>query len=169
MTPTHSINMSLNGSKLMKLEQKVFVFFFVHDSGSEKFPKSYSEVKQLTRFLILLSFHEFLSDWLHIYRVNRWHMEVLLGTQKFRILRLPQIKNLEGKRWIVGFQIMKWTKKLWASYTLSQQSELPDVFKSLFSKPRAFHPYIFVQIHWPSWMRHFVFPFYKDATNFFNE
>ena len=34
---------------------------------------------------ILLSFHEFLSDGAHIYRVSRWHMEVLLGTQKFRI------------------------------------------------------------------------------------
>ena len=85
-----------------------------------------------------------------------------------KLLRLPQIKNLEGKRWIVGFQIMKWTKKFWASYTLSQKSELPDVFKSLFSKPRAFHPYIFVQIYCPSWMRHFVFPFCKDASKFFN-
>ena len=28
----------------------------------------------------------------------------------FWTLRLPQIKNLEGKRWIVGFQIMKRTK-----------------------------------------------------------
>ena len=33
----------------------------------------------------LLSFHEFLSVRAHIDRVSRWHIEVLLGTQKFRI------------------------------------------------------------------------------------
>ena len=112
---------------------------------------------------VLISCAFFFLEWKRNDAISRAVLLVFVD------LRLPQIKNLEGKRWIVGFQIMKWTKKLWASYTLSQKSELPDVFKSLFSKPRSFHPYIFVQIHWPSWMRHFVFPFCKDATNFFNE
>ena len=34
----------------------------------------------------LLSFHEFLSVRAHIDRVSNGHIEVLLGTQKFRIL-----------------------------------------------------------------------------------
>merc|ERR1711974_188605 len=36
--------------------------------------------------VILLAFHEFLFDLLHIYRVFRLGSEVFLGTQKFRIL-----------------------------------------------------------------------------------
>ena len=36
--------------------------------------------------LILLAFHEFLSDLLHIYRMNSWDMGNFLGTQKFRFL-----------------------------------------------------------------------------------
>ena len=36
--------------------------------------------------VILLAFHEFLSDLLHIYRVYRLGSGVCLGTQKFRIL-----------------------------------------------------------------------------------
>ena len=54
--------------------------------------------------VILLSFHEFLSDLLHIYRVNSWGMEVLLGTQKFRFLTHKQ--NIFTKRWISIFSKM---------------------------------------------------------------
>ena len=41
--------------------------------------------KKTSEFFVL-SFHEFLSDLPHIYRVNRWGLGVFLGTQKFRIL-----------------------------------------------------------------------------------
>ena len=51
--------------------------------------------------VFLLSFHEFLSDLLHIYRVNRWGLEVFLGTQKFRIL--THKLNIFIKTWISNF------------------------------------------------------------------
>ena len=47
---------------------------------------SYSGRKIRSAKSFLLSFHEFLSVWAHIDRVSRWHMEILGGTQKFRIL-----------------------------------------------------------------------------------
>ena len=46
----------------------------------------YREGKKKLRKVILLAFHEFLSDLLHIYRVYRWGQSNLLGNQKFRIL-----------------------------------------------------------------------------------
>ena len=64
--------------------------------------------------LILLAFHEFLSDLLHIHRVNRWGLEVFLGTQKFRILTHKW--NIFIKTWISNFSKMAilgvWCRKL---------------------------------------------------------
>ena len=45
--------------------------------------------------------NEFLSVQVHIYSVNRWHMKVLLGTQKFRIL--TRKRNIFTKRYISNF------------------------------------------------------------------
>ena len=47
--------------------------------------------------VIFLSFHEFLSDLLHIYRVYSWGMGVLLGTQKFQFLPTNGIFSQKGE------------------------------------------------------------------------
>ena len=56
--------------------------------------------KKLTESF-LLSFHEFSSVRAHIYRVSRWHIGILLGTQKSRIL--TRKRNNSTKRWISIF------------------------------------------------------------------
>ena len=45
--------------------------------------------------MILLAFHEFLSEFLHIYRGGSLGSEVFLGTQKFRFL--THKSNIFGK------------------------------------------------------------------------
>ena len=51
--------------------------------------------------LILLAFHEFLSDLLHIYRVKRWECAVWLGTKKFRFF--THKRNIFAKMSIFDF------------------------------------------------------------------
>ena len=65
--------------------------------------KSHSEGKKPTGFN-LLYFHEFLSDLLHTYRLNRWHLGNFLGTQKFRIL--THKRNIFTKMWIFNLSKM---------------------------------------------------------------
>ena len=79
-----------------------FTFLWKYSVCGLKFEISeYRERKEKQGQSILLSFHEFLSDWLHIYRVNRLWYQLLLGTQKFRIL--TRKRNIFTKRWISVF------------------------------------------------------------------
>ena len=49
----------------------------------------------------MLSFHKFLSVRAHIYRVSSWHIEVLLGTQKFRILtRIHNVGHIHNANFV---------------------------------------------------------------------
>ena len=69
--------------------------WFFHSNSQAKTIDTVDEKKKLTKSF-LLSFHEFLSVRAHIDRVSRWHIEVLLGTQKFRIL--TRKRNISTKR-----------------------------------------------------------------------
>ena len=54
----------------------------------------WTELKTRRKFFALISW--LISVWAHIYSVSRWHMEILRGTQKFRIL--TRKRNIFTKR-----------------------------------------------------------------------